>query len=71
MKDFQSFKEAPHALDNPRFFNRYPQLAGDIMRDLYAVPNGPKERIYPTMMKYIKFNEMFAFLKDFWGVRKI
>lgn len=71
MKDFKNFKDAPHALDNPRFFNRYPQLAGDIMRDLYAVPNGSKERIYPTMMKYIKFGEMWAFFKDFRGVRKI
>ncbi|HWQ76195.1 MAG TPA: FAD-dependent oxidoreductase [Syntrophomonas sp.] len=71
MKDFKSFKDAPHALDNPRFFNRYPQLAGDIMRDLYEVTDGPKARIYPTMMKYIKFGEMFAFLKDFMGVRKI
>jgi electron transfer flavoprotein-quinone oxidoreductase len=71
MKDFKNFKDAPHALDNPRFFNRYPQLAGDIMRDLYEMPNGPKARIYPTMMKHIKFKEMFAFLKDFKGVRKI
>ena len=71
MKDFKNFKDAPHALDNPRFFNRYPQLAGDVMRDLYEMPNGPKARIYPTIMKYIKFSEVFAFLKDFGGVRKI
>lgn len=71
MKDFKNFKDAPHSLDNPRFFNRYPQLAGNVMHDLYEMTAGPKARIYPTVMKHIKFNEMFAFLKDFWGVRKI
>ena len=71
MKDFKNFKDAPHVMENPRFFNRYPQLAGDVMRDLYQIPAGSKAKLYPTIKKYMTFGEMWAMLKDFGGVRKI
>lgn len=71
MADFKNFKDAPHVMENPRFFQRYPQLAGDVMKDLYEIPPGPKARIYPTIKKYMTFREMWAMLKDFGGVRKI
>jgi electron transfer flavoprotein-quinone oxidoreductase len=71
MKDFKNFKDAPHVMENPRFFNRYPQLAGDVMRDLYEIPAGSKAKLYPTIKKYMTLGEMWAMLKDFGGVRKI
>jgi electron transfer flavoprotein-quinone oxidoreductase len=71
MKDFKKFKDAPHVMENPRFFNRYPQLAGDVMRDLYEIPAGSKAKLYPTIKKYMTLGEMWAMLKDFGGVRKI
>ena len=58
-------------MENPRFFNRYPQLAGDVMRDLYEIPAGSKAKLYPTIKKYMTLGEMWAMLKDFGGVRKI
>ncbi len=71
MEDFKNFKDAPHVMENPRFFQRYPQLAGDVMKDLYEIPAGPKAKLYPTIKKYMTFREMWAMFKDFGGVRKI
>ncbi|MEA1961162.1 MAG: FAD-dependent oxidoreductase [Bacillota bacterium] len=71
MKDFKAFKNATEVLDNPRFFNHYPQLAGDVMKDLYEVSAGPKANLYPTIKKQMNFKEIWAMGKDFMGVRKI
>lgn len=71
MKDFRNFKDAPEALDNPRFFTVYPELATSIMSQLYEVPAGGKERIYPTIKKHLSFGEMWSMLGDFRKVRKI
>ncbi len=54
MKDFQNFKDAPTALDNPRFFTVYPEMVTTMMSELYAVDDGPKERIYPTVQSICK-----------------
>ena len=34
MKDFLSFREAPRVMNNPRFFDHYPEMAGQILRDI-------------------------------------
>lgn len=71
MKDFQNFKDVPAALDNPRFFTVYPELATAIMSELYAVGAGPKERIYPTIRKHLTFRQLWDMLGDFRKVRKL
>ncbi|WP_054694110.1 FAD-dependent oxidoreductase [Syntrophomonas palmitatica] len=71
MKDFENFKDAPHVLENPRFFQHYPELVTNMMRDLYEMPSGPKDRIYPTMKKYMKLGELVKMFGDFRKVRKI
>lgn len=71
MKDFKNFKEAPHVLENPRFFNHYPELAGNIMRDIYNVPEGAKDRIFPTVKKYLGIGELWAMAGDMRKVMKI
>lgn len=71
MQDFINFKEAPHVLENPRFFSYYPELATSIMRDLYAVPAGPKEKLYPTVKKYLGFKQLWAMAGDMRKVMKI
>ncbi|MEQ8175527.1 MAG: FAD-dependent oxidoreductase [Syntrophomonadaceae bacterium] len=63
MKDFINFKESLEVLDYPPLFTHYPELAGSIMKDLYRVPDGPKERIYPTMRKYLTMSEFWGLLK--------
>ncbi len=71
LQDFKNFQEAPLALENPRFFQHYPEMLGNMMRDVYAVPAGPKDRIYPTIKQYLGFGELWAMLGDARKVMKI
>jgi electron transfer flavoprotein-quinone oxidoreductase len=71
LKDFKNFQETPAMIGNPRFFNHYPELIGNLMRDIYAVPAGPKSRIYPTISKHVTLGELWALFKDLREVMKI
>jgi len=71
MKDFKNFQDAPEALDNPRIYGYYPELVGNIMKDLYAVPAAEKPKLYPTVKKYLSMTEMWAMFKDMRKVMKI
>ncbi|MDD3023551.1 MAG: FAD-dependent oxidoreductase [Syntrophomonadaceae bacterium] len=71
MEDFKSFQAAPEALENPRFFEHYPEMLGNMMRDIYAIPAGPKSRLYPTIRQYLKMGDMWAMLTDMRKVMKI
>ncbi len=71
LKDFRTFQEAPRVLENPRFFSHYPEMIGNIMKDLYDVDEGPKDRLYQTIRKHISMGEAWALLKDLKGMMKI
>jgi len=71
LKDFKNFQETPAVLGNPRFINHYPELVGDLMGQIYRVPPGPKDRLYPTMRKVFTLTEMWSQLKDLRDVSKI
>ena len=71
MKDFKNFQEAPGVVGNARFFCHYPEMAGNILRDIYDVPAGPKERLYPTIRQYITMSELWSAFKDMREVTRI
>jgi electron transfer flavoprotein-quinone oxidoreductase len=71
LKDLRNFQETHAVIGNPRFFSHYPELIGTIMRDVYAVPAGPKERLYPTIRKHLTLPELWALFMDMKGVMKI
>lgn len=71
LKDFKNFQEAPQVLANPRFFQHYPELLGNVMRDMYSIPAAPKNRLYPTVKKYLSFGELWNILGDLRKVMKI
>ena len=71
LKDFKSFQETPAVLANPRFTNHYPELIGAVMKDVYAVPAGPKARLYETIRKHMTLKEMWSVFKDLKAVSKI
>lgn len=71
LKDFRNFSNAPQVLDNPRLFNYYPELLGSIMREIYTVPAGPKENIFPTVKKHLTASEIWSILKDLGSLRKL
>ena len=71
LKDFKNFQETPAVVGNPRFINHYPEMIGDLMREIYAVPAGPKNRLYPTIRKHLTLSEMWSEFKDLREVMKI
>lgn len=71
LKDFKTFQETPAVLSNPRFIRHYPELAGSLMQDIYRVPPGPKDRLYPTIRKVFTLSEMWAQFKDLREVTRI
>lgn len=58
MKDFREYQDAPEGLDHERFFNYYPDFVLGLLSNLFTVPNGPKQRIYPTLRKYVGFKDV-------------
>jgi len=71
LKDFTNFREAPEVLSNPRFFSHYPEMIGNLLRDVYAVPADTKDKLYATLRKYMTWSEMWAIGRDLKRVRKI
>jgi electron transfer flavoprotein-quinone oxidoreductase len=71
LKDFKNFQETPAVLANPRFTNHYPELVGAIMKDIYAVPAGPKAGLYETIRKHMTLHELWSGFKDLRAVMKI
>ncbi len=63
LKDFKNFKESLEVLEYPRLFTHYPELAGNIMKDLYEVPAGPKPRLYPTIKQYLSMREIWSMVQ--------
>ena len=71
LNDLRNFRETPTVVGNPRFFRHYPELVGNIMRDIYAVSAGPKERLFPTLRKHMTLGELWLQFKDLREVMKI
>ena len=71
LQDFKNFQETPSVVGNPRFFNHYPELIGSIMKDVYAVPAGTKEKLFPTLKKHMPLGELWPVFKDLREVMKI
>jgi electron transfer flavoprotein-quinone oxidoreductase len=63
LTDFKNFQESLGVLEYPPLFKHYPELAGNIMRDLYAVPAGPKARLYPSIKKYMSMGEIWSLVQ--------
>ncbi len=61
LKDFKTFKDVPEAMNHKRLFTYYPELAAKVMGGLYEIPNGPKDRVAPTVKGMLGF-------KDIWEI---
>jgi len=48
-QDLQTFADMPHLLENPRLFNRYPQLVCGIFEKMMWIGAGPKDRLSATV----------------------
>lgn len=64
LKDFRNFAATPDVLDNPRYFEHYPELAAAVFRDLYKVPAGSKDTLFSTVRRHVDLKEIWSILKD-------
>jgi electron transfer flavoprotein-quinone oxidoreductase len=73
MKDLKHYKNFPHFLETtPRIFNRYPQLAADMLADLFVVNGQPAEPIMKKMLKHVKKVGLTNLAIDGWkGARSV
>lgn len=71
LKDFQTFRANFQVLTNPRLFDYYPRLLGDMMRDVYHVPVGPKDRLFHVFKKHLGWRDIPSILKDLRDLMKI
>jgi len=71
LQDLKNFRESPAVVGNPRFFTHYPELIGNLMKDMYAIPAGSKEKLYPTLKKHLSLGELWSIFKDLKKVMKI
>ncbi|NPV90593.1 MAG: FAD-dependent oxidoreductase [Firmicutes bacterium] len=71
LKDMETFRAAPEVLDNPRFFNHYPQLMGKILQDLLTIGDGPKEKLSSTVLSHLGVGEFAGIVKDLWKGREM
>lgn len=72
MQDFKNFQHAAEVLDHPRLFQHYPVLAASLMQDLYSIPaEGPKEKLFTSVRKYLSFGELIGIVKDARRMMKI
>ena len=63
-QDFKTFEHAPQFLDNPRLFDHYPLLAGEIFQNLLWIGEDPKKKFSATVKEKIGWGEAWAILKD-------
>jgi electron transfer flavoprotein-quinone oxidoreductase len=71
LKDFQTFQETPRVLSNPHLFGHYPELVGNLLRDLYTVPAGPKSPIFTTLRQHLTLSQLWTLMKDAKEITKI
>ena len=70
-QDLKTFRHAPHFLDNPRLFDHYPQLVGEILQSLFHIGDDPKQRLFATVKGKVGWGEAWSVLKDLRGGLKI
>ena len=64
IKDLKTFQQAPAFLDNPRLFQHYPQMAGDLLQSLFAIGSEPNQKFSTTIREKIPWSEAWEILKD-------
>ncbi len=64
LKDLKTFQHAPVFLDNPRLFQHYPQMAGDLLQSLFTVGPEPKQKFSTTIREKVGWSEAWEILKD-------
>jgi electron transfer flavoprotein-quinone oxidoreductase len=73
MKDMTRYKKFPGFLEKtPRIFDGYPQLAAEMMADLFIMDGQPAQPLMKKMMKHVRKVGVINLVKDAWkGVNSL
>ncbi len=71
LQDLKNFQESFSVFGNPRFFAHYPEMIGNLLKEIYTIPSGSKERLYPTLKRHLSLGELWNIFVDLREVMKI
>jgi len=72
LKDFETAKNIPHFIENPRIFSHYPNAVGRLFDRVFTLTDQPTDSIYTKVMSSVKKDFMNATtVKEMLGIRKI
>lgn len=71
-QDLSTFQHMPEILSNPRLINKYPEVASNMLQEIFWVDAKPKQKISSTVLRTI-YRELLKIdvLRDLWRMRKI
>ncbi|TQI78949.1 flavin-dependent dehydrogenase [Serratia fonticola] len=64
MKDLRHYRNMPAMMENPRLFNNYPQMAADIMADLFTIDGQPPQPLRKKILRHCKKIGYLNLIKD-------
>lgn len=71
MKDMTLYQHLPHVMENtPRMFKEYPQMAADILADLFVMRGRPAEPLQKKIRRHAAKVGMWNLAKDAWKGRR-
>ncbi len=71
-QDLATFQHMPEILSNPRLFEKYPEVASELLLEIFRVGTEPKQKISRTITRTI-FRELLnkEALRDLWRLRNV
>jgi len=64
MQDMRHYRKLPALMENPRIFQQYPQLAADIMADLFTIKGAKPTPLWSTLLKRGRQVGLINLVKD-------
>jgi electron transfer flavoprotein-quinone oxidoreductase len=71
LQDQETFRPMAKFLENPRLYDEYPGLVGDLFRRLFWIGSGSKAGLWPTVRRMLKEMPTGAVLGDLWRARRL
>lgn len=71
LKDQKTFERMHDFLHNPRLYNEYPVQITRLLKRLFHVGAGPKERYWPAIRDTFRELALWDVVKDLWKVRQL
>ncbi|MFZ7101055.1 MAG: FAD-dependent oxidoreductase [Peptococcaceae bacterium] len=72
MRDLKQYQKFPQFMENRRIFTQYPQLAVDVLKDMYVIDGSPGKPLLNKVLTRAKKVGIFTIIKDGWkGVKAL